>query len=174
MLSLDPDMEEDCLESLNRSIKSLNETCETSLETLEKLDKQGNKINSIQEKVGIINEFQDKADKHIRTIKSMLGVTVNTIVEYTLPIKWTLSRWFYYQDVQPIQYVQQQQIEDNATSVDDGLNKLGTLLGQLKHTQIEINHEIDRHNNQLQNLHDHVEYTSDRIERQTEQIKKLK
>ena len=54
---------------------------------------------------------------------------------------------------------------------DEGLDQLSTVLSRQKQMAIDIGNEVEQHNDIIDDIHDHVDRTHDRLIRETRNIK---
>lgn len=171
------------VDSLNRSIQTLQETREISHESMVALDQQGEQIARMTGRMNYISVLQDQADKYLRTIGSIFGstvnlisdanpISVNSIKNYLIPKKDLEDRERL--NLPAVQAVQTQVIQiEEPKEIDLGLDLISAMLSELHKEAILIGEELDRHNCMLTDLSSHVDLTSERMYHQTLTTRRL-
>ncbi|XP_040267254.1 synaptosomal-associated protein 23 [Bufo bufo] len=187
---------DESLESTRRMLTLVEQSQDAGVKTLTMLDEQGEQLKRVEEGLDQINKDMREAEKNLTELNKCCGLCVcpgkrgkNFETREAYKTTWgdkdsgsadVVSR-------QPQQMNGQQQsgvgqsggyikrVTNDAREdeMDENLQQVGNMLGNLKHMALDMGNEIDSQNKMIDRINDKVIVNKDRIDEANIKAKKL-
>ncbi|XP_044292944.1 synaptosomal-associated protein 23 [Varanus komodoensis] len=189
---------DESLESTRRILGMAIESQDAGIKTITMLDEQGEQLNRIEEGMDQINKDMREAEKNLTELNKCCGLCVcpcnrtkNFESGKAYKTTWgdgTVNSTDRVVSKQPGHVVDYQQPASGGTTggyitrvtndaredeMEENLNQVGNILGNLKNMALGMGNEIDKQNQQIKQINDKAEVNKERIEQANAKAKKL-
>ncbi|KAJ1108850.1 hypothetical protein NDU88_006220 [Pleurodeles waltl] len=183
---------EESLESTRRMVQLVEESKDAGIRTLVMLDEQGEQLDRIDEGLEQINQDMKEAEKNLTDMAKCCGLCVCPC-DKLKKIKSSEAYkavWGKSQDgvvsAQPSRvadereqmmmsggYIRRVTNDAREDEMEENLNQVGSILGNLKNMALDVGNEIDIQNKQMDKIMEKVIVNEDRIQEANTKAKKI-
>ncbi|XP_039597069.1 synaptosomal-associated protein 23-like [Polypterus senegalus] len=188
---------DESLESTRRMLQMAEESKETGVRTLGMLDEQGEQLNRIEEGLDHINEDMKDAEKNLTNLTKCCGLCIcpcdrvksfETSDQYKKTYgantdssdKVISSQPYSKQNGQQQStgtaqgpYIKRITNDAREDEMEDNLDQVGNLIGNLKNMAVDMGNEIDKQNNQIDRITEKADVNRSRIDDANQRANKL-
>ncbi|XP_018415562.1 PREDICTED: synaptosomal-associated protein 23 isoform X3 [Nanorana parkeri] len=138
---------DESLESTRRILALAEESQDTGVKTITMLDEQGEQLKRVEEGLDQINKDMREADKNLTELNKCCGLCIC-----------------------PGKRVTNDAREDE---MEENLNQVGSILGNLKNLALDMGNEIDSQNKQIDKINEKATANKEHIDEANKKAKKL-
>ncbi|XP_018415561.1 PREDICTED: synaptosomal-associated protein 23 isoform X2 [Nanorana parkeri] len=183
---------DESLESTRRILALAEESQDTGVKTITMLDEQGEQLKRVEEGLDQINKDMREADKNLTELNKCCGLCIcpGKSFEFGEVYKKAWGNRDSDEDVvskQPRQLNGQQQrapgqsgpyikrVTNDAREdeMEENLNQVGSILGNLKNLALDMGNEIDSQNKQIDKINEKATANKEHIDEANKKAKKL-
>merc|ERR1712173_274014 len=156
---------DESLESTRRMVQMVEESQDAGTKTIEMLETQGEHLNRIEKGLDDINADMKQAEKHITQMEKWCGLCLmpwnrRKKIKDVDDSKWETSKDGTVVSRQPPTetntnsgpYIQRITNDGREDEMEDNMQQVGSVLGNLKNMAQDMGQEIDRQNRQLDKI----------------------
>nr|XP_061798438.1 synaptosomal-associated protein 23-like [Nerophis lumbriciformis] len=138
---------DESLESTRRMLQMAEESKETGVKTMVMLDQQGEQLNRVEDGMDQINQDMRLAEKNLTDLSKCCGLCIC-----------------------PCNRITNDAREDE---MEENLNAVGGIIGNLKSMAMDMGNEIDKQNKQIDRITDKADMNKVRIDEANQRAAKL-
>jgi synaptosomal-associated protein 25 len=179
------------VEATHRMKNMMEEATSAGVQTLVMLDEQGEQLNRIEEGMDQINSDMRKAEDNLDNLEKCCGCCVCPWNKAKNPEKGTKYRQTWSKQKDPITNQPGESIavqnhmrgtngmvkritnDEREDIMEDNLQQVGGLLGNLKNMAIDMGQELDKQNEQVERITNKAEMNQGRIHGANERANKI-
>ncbi|XP_042629585.1 synaptosomal-associated protein 25-B isoform X1 [Cyprinus carpio] len=177
---------DDSLESTRRMLQLVEESKDAGIRTLVMLDEQGEQLERIEEGMDQINKDMKEAEKNLTDLGNLCGLCPCPCNK----LKGGGQSWGNNQDgvvsSQPARVVDEREqmaisggfirrVTNDAreNEMDENLEQVGSIVGNLRHMALDMGNEIDTQNRQIDRIMDMADSNKTRIDEANQRATKM-
>ncbi|KAF4101994.1 synaptosomal-associated protein 25-B [Onychostoma macrolepis] len=177
---------DESLESTRRMLQLVEESKDAGIRTLVMLDEQGEQLERIEEGMDQINKDMKEAEKNLTDLGNLCGLCPCPCNK----LKGGGQSWGNNQDgvvsSQPARVVDEREqmaisggfirrVTDDAreNEMDENLEQVGGIIGNLRHMALDMGNEIDTQNRQIDRIMDMADSNKTRIDEANQRATKM-
>lgn len=177
---------DDSLESTRRMLQLVEESKDAGIRTLVMLDEQGEQLERIEEGMDQINKDMKEAEKNLTDLGNLCGICPCPCNK----LKERGQNWGNNQDgvvsSQPARVVDEREqmaisggfirrVTNDAreNEMDENLEQVGSIIGNLRHMALDMGNEIDTQNRQIDRIMDMSDSNKTRIDEANQRATKM-
>ncbi|KAI5610896.1 synaptosomal-associated protein 25-B, partial [Silurus asotus] len=188
------------LESTRRMLQLVEESKDAGIRTLVMLDEQGEQLERIEEGMDQINKDMKEAEKNLTDLGNLCGLCpcpcnkcANIFVQSVFIVSRLKERgqnWGNNQDgvvsSQPARVVDEREQmaisggfirrvanDERENEMDENLEQVGSIIGNLRHMALDMGNEIDTQNRQIDRIMDMADSNKTRIDEANQRATKM-
>ncbi|XP_017332296.1 synaptosomal-associated protein 25-B [Ictalurus punctatus] len=177
---------DDSLESTRRMLQLVEESKDAGIRTLVMLDEQGEQLERIEEGMDQINKDMKEAEKNLTDLGNLCGICPCPCNK----LKERGQNWGNNQDgvvsSQPARVMDEREqmaisggfirrVTNDAreNEMDENLEQVGSIIGNLRHMALDMGNEIDTQNRQIDRIMDMSDSNKTRIDEANQRATKM-
>ncbi|XDV42887.1 hypothetical protein PO909_011474 [Leuciscus waleckii] len=177
---------DESLESTRRMLQLVEESKDAGIRTLVMLDEQGEQLERIEEGMDQINKDMKEAEKNLTDLGNLCGICPCPCNK----LKGGGQSWGNNQDgvvsSQPARVVDEREqmaisggfirrVTNDAreNEMDENLEQVGGIIGNLRHMALDMGNEIDTQNRQIDRIMDQADSNKTRIDEANQRATKM-
>ncbi|XP_026995604.1 synaptosomal-associated protein 25-B [Tachysurus fulvidraco] len=177
---------DESLESTRRMLQLVEESKDAGIRTLVMLDEQGEQLERIEEGMDQINKDMKEAEKNLTDLGNLCGLCPCPCNK----LKERGQNWGNNQDgvvsSQPARVVDEREqmaisggfirrVTNDAreNEMDENLEQVGSIIGNLRHMALDMGNEIDTQNRQIDRIMDMADSNKTRIDEANQRATKM-
>ncbi|KAF5891328.1 synaptosomal-associated protein 25 isoform X1 [Clarias magur] len=177
---------DESLESTRRMLQLVEESKDAGIRTLVMLDEQGEQLERIEEGMDQINKDMKEAEKNLTDLGNLCGICPCPCNK----LKERGQNWGNNQDgvvsSQPARVVDEREqmaisggfirrVTDDAreNEMDENLEQVGSIIGNLRHMALDMGNEIDTQNRQIDRIMEMADSNKTRIDEANQRATKM-
>ncbi|KAI7804195.1 synaptosomal-associated protein 23 [Triplophysa rosa] len=184
---------DESIESTRRMLQMVGESQEKGKETMIMLDKQGKQLRNTEVNMDEIKENVKTAERNLNEMSKCCGWCLLKSIENDqrcIKVWGTEERdgGVVSSQVTAVRNIRGVTVQSTASSgtyikritndaqekeLEENLEQVGSIIGNLKNMAIDINNELDKQNKTIDRITDKVEITTDHVEAATKKAKHL-
>uniref|UniRef100_A0A8P4GNQ8 Multifunctional fusion protein n=2 Tax=Percomorphaceae TaxID=1489872 RepID=A0A8P4GNQ8_DICLA len=174
---------DESLESTRRMLQLVEESKDAGIRTLVMLDEQGEQLDRVEDGMNHINQDMKEAEKNLKDLGKCCGL-------FICPCSLHIKAWGNNQDgvvaSQPARVVDEREqmaisggfirrVTDDAreNEMDENLEQVGGIIGNLRHMALDMGNEIDTQNRQIDRIMEKADSNKTRIDEANQRATKM-
>ncbi|XP_020370358.1 synaptosomal-associated protein 25 isoform X2 [Stegostoma tigrinum] len=180
---------DESLESTRRMLQLVEESKDAGIRTLVMLDEQGEQLDRVEDGMNHINQDMKEAEKTLKDLGKCCGLFICPCNKLKSSDAYKKA-WGNNQDgvvaSQPARVMDEREqmaisggfirrVTNDAreNEMDDNLEQVGGIIGNLRHMALDMGNEIDTQNRQIDRIMEKAEYNKTRIDEANQRATKM-